>query len=299
MAFPAGGNSFVSKDQVADFLEDYARAMDLPIRSGVRVVRVAQDGDGFSVSTDAGSMSARNVIVAMADYQNPKIPESAVDLDPAILQFHSKQYKNPAQLNEGPVLVVGLGNSGADIAHEIAGTHPTLVSGTESGAIPFEIESWFGRNIGTRLVRFAMVKVLNTSTPIGRKVRPKMLDKSAPLVRVRPKELERAGVQRVGRVAHVDDGKPVTVDGQILDVSNVVWCTGYEPGFDWIDMPVFDDKGRPSHRRGIVADVPGLYFVGLYFLHALWSETITGLQADVRHIVDHLARNRGVATLSR
>ena len=214
-------------------------------------------------------------------------------VDANIVQLHTTQYKNPTQLSDGAVLVVGLGNSGADIANDVAATHSTIVSGTPSGAIPFKLESWFGRHIGTRLVRFAMVKVLNTSTPIGRKVRPKMLSKSAPLVRIRPQELKHAGVQRVDRITHVDNGKPVTADGRTLDeVSNVIWCTGYEPGFDWIDIPIFNDKGIPNHQRGIVADVPGLYFVGLFFLHAFWSETITGVQTDVRHVVNHLARNR-------
>lgn len=292
MAFPATGESFVSKDQVADFFEDYAAAMDLPVRSGVRVERVARDGDGFVVSTATGSMNARNVIVAMADYQKPKTPKFAADLDPAIIQLHSSEYKNPSQLADGPVLVVGLGNSGADIAYETAITHETVASGTPSGAIPFKLESWFGRHIGTRLVRFAMIRVLNTSTPIGRKVRPKMLNQASPLVRIRPKELKKAGVQRVERITDTKEGKPVTADGQALDVANVIWCTGFAPGFDWIDIPIFDDKGKPIHQRGIVEDVPGLYFLGLFFLHAIWSETITGLQPDVRHVMKHLARTR-------
>jgi len=292
MSFPANGSAFVTKDEVADFLERYAEVMELPVRSGVRVDRLSHDGDEFVVETSDGVLRARNVIVAMADYQKPKVPDFASNLDDGIVQLHTIDYKNPAQLQDGPVLVVGLGNSGAEIAHDVAATHPTLVSGTEFGSIPFRLESGFGRHIGTRLVRFALVRVVNTSTPIGRKARPKMLDKSGPLVRTRPKELEKDGVTRVARITGVEGGKPVTADGAVLDVSNVIWCTGFRTGFDWIDLPVFDDSGKPIHERGVVPDQPGLYFVGLFFLHAVWSETITGVQPDVRHVTKHLSQHR-------
>ncbi|MEN8235737.1 MAG: NAD(P)/FAD-dependent oxidoreductase [Actinomycetota bacterium] len=292
MAFPGDENAFVSKDQVADFLEEYATAMKLRIRLNTRVERLSRDGDRFVIDAGGTTFTARNVIVAMADYQKPATPSFAQDLDPSIVQMHSSGYKSPGQLQDGSVLVVGLGNSGADIALEVAQTHETIVSGTESGSVPFKLEGWFGRTIGTRLVRFAMVRVLNTSTPIGRRARPNLMEKGPPLVRVRPKELAAAGVTRVDRTTGVEGGRPVVRDAQALDVSNVIWCTGYRPGFDWIDLPVFDDRHQPIHRRGIVADVPGLYFVGLFFLHAMWSETITGVQPDVQHVVNHLIERR-------
>ena len=292
MAFPAPGRDFVGKDAVGDFLETYAEKMRLPVRSGVRVKVLTTEGEGFVVETTQGTFRARNVIVAMADYQKPAVPAFAQGLNPAITQLHSSQYRNADQLQDGPVLVVGLGNSGADIALDVAHKHQTTVSGTESGSVPFRLEGRFGRTIGTRLVRFAMVRVLNTSTPIGRRARPNLMEKGPPLVRVRPKELKAAGVSRVGRTTGIDNGKPRTDDGHTLDVTNVIWCTGYRNGFDWIDLPVFDDNHQPVHRRGIVDNVPGLYFVGLFFLHSMWSETITGVQPDVQHIVNHLTEHR-------
>jgi putative flavoprotein involved in K+ transport len=279
MEFPASGNSFISKDQMADFLEDYAREMQLPVRSGVYVERLTKDGDLFRAQTSSGEFLARNVVVAMADYQKPKIPEFAAELDESIVQLHSSEYKNPAQLRDGPVLVVGLGNSGSDISHELSRSRKTIVAGKEMGAIPFKLESWFGRHIGTRLVSFAMIKVLNTSTPIGRKARPKMLNSSGPLVRIRPKELAKAGVERVSRIVGVEDGKLMTADGEVSDVENV-----------GIDLPVFDDAGKPMHRRGIADNIPGLYFLGLFFLHSVWSETVPGLQHDVRFVAKHMER---------
>lgn len=290
MKFPAPGNSFISKDQMGDFLEDYARKMELPIRSGVRVQRLSKEGDLFTAVTSTGTITARNVVVAMADYQKPRIPDFAGQLDVGIVQLHSSEYKNPSQLQDGPTLVVGLGNSGSDISYELAKTRKTIIAGKEMSAIPFKLESWFGRHVGTTLVKFAMTRVLTTSTPIGRKVRPKMLGHTGPLVRIRPKELSDAGVVRVARITGVEDGKPVTADGEVLDVKNVVWCTGYRPGFDWIDLPVFDESGRPRHTRGVSDDVPGLYFLGLFFLHAVWSETVPGLQRDVRYLAKRLAR---------
>ncbi|MBT8217546.1 MAG: NAD(P)-binding domain-containing protein [Acidimicrobiia bacterium] len=292
MAFPAPPNAFVGKEDVADFLETYAKEMELPVRSGVRVERLTSDGDGFRLDTTGGTFSAHNVIVAMADYQKPYVPDFAAELDPSIVQMHTVDYRNPSQLPDGPALVVGLGNSGADIAVDVAGARDTIVAGHESGAVPFRLESWFGRHLGTRLVRFGMVKVLNTSTPIGRRARPKLMAKGPPLVRVRPKELKRAGVRRVGRIEGVRDGKPVTAEDEVLEVSSIVWCTGYRPGFDWIDLPIFDEHGAPQHTRGVIENVPGLYFVGLFFLHAVWSETITGVQPDVEYTVRHLMEHR-------
>lgn len=292
MPFPATSNTFIGKDQIADYLEDYAERMEIPVRSGVRVEQLSKKGNLFTASTSAGKINARNVIVAMADNQDPKIPDFASDLEPDIFQIHSAKYKNSSQLKDGPTLVVGLGNSGADIAYELASSRKTIVAGKETSAIPFKLESWFGRHVGTRLVKFVMINVLNTSTPIGRKVRPKMLPKAAPLVRIRPKELAQAGVERVSRITGVDDGRPVTADGVAIDVENVVWCTGFKPGFEWIDLPIFDEAGKPRHHRGISDDIPGLYFLGHFFLHAVWSETIPGVQRDVRYVAKQLARQR-------
>lgn len=297
MEFPASKNDFVGKDEVADFLEAYAAEMELPVRSGVRVHGVERNSDGrFHVSTSAVSFSADQVIVAMADYQKPKVPVFADQLSTDILQMHSSEYRNAGELRPGGVLVVGYGNSGSDIAFDVAKTHETTIAGNPGPAIPFRLEGWFGRHAGTRLVRFAMVKVLSTSTPMGRRARPRMLAApKPPLVRVRPKELDGAGVTHVGRITDVEHGLPVAADGTVLEIENVIWCTGYRPGFDWIHLDVFDEQGRPEHARGITAE-PGLYFLGLFFLHSVWSETITGVQPDARHVVRHVVEHHHAAT---
>jgi putative flavoprotein involved in K+ transport len=224
------------------------------------------------------------VIVAMANYQVPRIPPFARELDSNIVQVHSHHYRNPSQLKPGNTLVVGAGNSGADIAIEVAKTHPTWMSGKESGHIPFQIESFFGRFILFRIVRFIGHHVLTLGTPLGRKQHPKLLTRTTPLVRVKPKDLINVGVERVERVVGVRDGRPLLANERTLDVSNIIWCTGYEPGFSWIDLPVFDEKGRPMHERGVVHRVPGVYFVGLHFLYAMSSATLVGVGRDAEHV---------------
>jgi putative flavoprotein involved in K+ transport len=133
-------------------------------------------------------------------------------------------------------------------------------------------------------VRFIGHHVLTVSTPIGRRLRPKMLSRPAPLVRVRPKDLIRAGIERVSRVVGVRDGRPLLADDRTLEVKNVVWCTGYHPGFSWIDLPIFGEDGRPMHERGVVSAVPGLYFVGLHFLYSMTSATVIGIGRDAERI---------------
>ncbi len=297
MDFPSDrADRFVGKDEVADFVEEYAHRMSLPVLSGVRVERVSKEGDLFRVETSTETFRAGNVVVAMANYQNPKVPGFAAELDPGIRQVHSHHYKSPSSLQDGPALVVGMGNSGAEIGLELARDRTTYVSGKPSAVIPFRLETWFGRKIGVHLVRFMATRVLTTSTPIGRKARPKMLKRAAPVVRAKPKDLVAVGAERVPRVTGVRDGLPELSDGRTLDVSNIVWCTGYQPGFDWIDLPIFEENGKPRHERGVVAEVPGLYFCGLFFQHALWSETFPGMPRDARYVVDHLDRRSSASS---
>jgi putative flavoprotein involved in K+ transport len=293
MRFPARGDEFVGKGAMADYLESYASRFELPVRTGVRVDRVSRGGPGFSIEAGDRRFEAANVVIAMANYQVPHIPPFASLLDPRVVQFHAHDYRNPSQLRPGRVLVVGAGNSGADIAIEVAKTHATVMAGKEFGHVPFRIEPWFARNVLIRLVRFLGHRILTVRTPIGRTIRPKFLAGAAPLVRVKPKDLVRAGIERVPRVAGVRDGKPLLDDDRVLDVDNVIWCTGYGPGFDWIDLPVLDERDEPTHERGIVPSEPGLYFVGLKFLFSATSDTVTGVGRDAQRVAKHIASRSG------
>ncbi len=295
MDIPGPADHFPTKDEAGDLVEKYARDQGLPVLSGARVIRLSNEDGVFRAETTEETFRAHNVVVAMANYQEAKVPPFAKDLDPEIVQVHSSEYRNPESLSDGPTLVVGMGNSGAEIGLELARDRKTYVSGEPSMVIPFRIDSWFGRKIGTRLVRFFATKVLTTSTPIGRRARSKMMNRAAPVARAKPKRIVAAGGEMVPRVSGVRSGLPELADGRILDVENVVWCTGFKPGFEWIDLPVFNEDGKPRHERGVSKDVAGLYFCGLFFQHALWSETVVAMPEDARYVVEHLD-NRSSAT---
>lgn len=285
LPFPAKAGAFPTKEDMADYLEAYARHFNLPVQTGVKVDALSKRGDRFVVTAGERLFECDQVVVAMANYQVPRVPDFAEGLAAGILQLHSHHYKNPSQLKEGGVLIVGVGNSGADIGLEVARTHATWLSGKESGHIPFEIDSALGRNVLFRIVRFIGHHVLSLRTPIGRKARPKLLTHASPLVRVKPKDLTDAGIIRVGRVVGVRNGLPLLEDDRALEVNNVIWCTGYHPGFSWIHLPIFDKDGMPKHERGIVPSMPGLYFVGLHFLFAMSSATLVGVGRDAAHVV--------------
>jgi putative flavoprotein involved in K+ transport len=295
MAFPAPAHSFPTKDQVADYLEAYATQFQLPVRTGVRVDRLSRDRDRFVVDAGDRSWEADNVVVAMSSFQVPRVPPFATDLSPDIVQLHSAGYRNPSQLQEGGVLVVGAGNSGAEIALEVARRNPSWLAGKESGHVPFRIEGAAARYVFQPLLfRFVGHRVLTVDTPIGRKLRPRLISHAAPLVRVKPKDLAAAGIGRVPRVVGVRDGHPLLADQRVLEVANVIWCTGFSPDFSWVDLPVFgENHNEPTHHRGVVANQPGLYFVGLFFLYAMSSGFFPGVDRDAEHIVHAILAGAG------
>ena len=301
MPFPASPHGFPHKNEMADYLEAYVERFPLPVRTGMRVTSLTRSGDRYVVTASGSRFEADNVVVAMASYQRPKVPEFARDLDPSIVQMHSSDYRNLAQLRPGGVLVVGAGNSGAEIALEAArGGHETWMSGRDVGYVPFRIGSRLARWFLLRaLFRGLFHRVLTLDTPMGRKARPKMIGKGAPLIRAKPNDFAAAGVNRVGRTARVEAGRAVLEDGRTLDVANVVWSTGYHPGFSWIELPVFGADGEPAHDRGVVRGEPGLYFVGLHFLYAMSSGMIHGVGRDASHIARVIAQRSGQAVPER
>jgi len=289
MPFPALAHTFPTKDEMGDYLEAYARRFQLPVRTGIRVDCLSRQGKRFIVTAGDQRFDANNVVVAMANWQNPRVPPFARELNSSIVQLHSSEYLNPAQLQDGGVLVVGAGNSGAEIALEVVRSHPTWLSGRDIGHIPFRIDGLAARFFLIRLVlRLLFHRVMTVSTPIGRKMRPKLLNHAMPLLRVKPKDLAAAGVECVPRMVGVQNGLPLLEDDRVLDVANIVWCTGFYPSFSWIDLPVFGEE-EPRHERGIVANEPGLYFVGLHFLYAASSAQIHGVGRDAKYIAEHIA----------
>jgi putative flavoprotein involved in K+ transport len=288
--FPAPAVSFPTKDEMADYLEAYAARFELPVRTGVEVDGLSREGDRFIITSGDRRFEAKHVVVATGANQVPKIPAFADELHSTIMQLHSSQYYRPSQLQEGVVLVVGAGNSGAEIAFEVSRLHPTYLSGKPSGQIPVRHGPAAARFV-LPLVRFVGHHVLTLRTPIGRKAQPRFISHGAPLIRVKLKDLAAAGVEQVPRTVGIEDGRPVLEDGRVLDVSNVIWCTGFREEFPWIDLPIFDENERPLHERGVVVGEPSLYFVGLLFQYAGTSDVLPGVGRDAEYIAKHIARN--------
>jgi putative flavoprotein involved in K+ transport len=289
MPFPAPPHSYPTKDEVAEYLEAYAARFQLPVRKGVKVDKVSKHGDRFVVEASNLRFEADNVVVATGAYHGPRIPTFASELDPDIVQLHSSEYRRPSQLREGGVLVVGAGNSGAEIALEASRSHRTYLSGRHPGSEPTRAGSVADRLI-TPLIWFIFSHVLTVNTSMGRKIASELRSHGLPLARVKPADLLAAGVERIfARTVGVRDGLPLLDDGRVLNVANVIWCTGFQSDFGWVALPIFDDDGEPKHERGVVATEPGLYFVGLFFQSALTSSLVGGVGRDAAYIADQIA----------
>jgi putative flavoprotein involved in K+ transport len=276
MPFPATPDAFPTKEEMADYLQTYARTLDVPVRTACRVERLFREGEHYVVTAGANRLEARHVIVATGGHQTPKIPVMA-------------EYRNPGQLADGDVLVVGAGNSGAEISMEAATAgHRTTLAGRSTGHIPGIA---YARN-GRPFMKVAE-RLLTLDTPIGRKLAPKVTGRGGPLIRIGPREIVAAGVRRAGRVTGAQDGMPQLEDGQILRASTVVWCTGFGHDFSWIELPILGPDGMPRHRRGVVESEPGLYVLGLPFLYGFTSALIAGAGRDAAFVVDEItARSR-------
>jgi putative flavoprotein involved in K+ transport len=292
LRFPGPAWSFPGKDEVADFLESYALHFDLPVRMSTRVDRLEpRAGGGFVASLDDTPITCDNVVVATGTFgRTSHVPAFAADLDPAITQMHSSQYRRPSQLTEGPVLVVGASHSGCDIAYEVAEHRQTILCGRDCRQFPGRPESWSARVLMPILV-FAARHVITRRTAIGRKAMGEIRHHGGPMIRVKRQDLAARGVERIeSRVSGTEGGRPMLDDGRVLDVANVVWCTGFRQVFDWILVPVFDEDGWPDEYRGVVEAVPGLFFCGLSFQYAFSSMVFPGIGRDAAYVANEIVR---------
>lgn len=293
MTFPAKRTAYPTKDEMADYLEAYAARFELPIQSGTAVDTLTKEHGRYVAAAGASLFEADNVVVATGVFQKPYTPAFANELDPSIVQLHSNEYRNLSQLQEGPVLVVGASHSGSDVAHEAAAEHEVVLSGSDNGQLPVPLESRRGRT-GFRMLVLVGTHVLNVDTPLGRKLRPHIRHGGGPLLRYRRKDLAAAGVERVlARTVGVEGGLPVLDDGRVLEVRNVVWCTGFRPDFSWVRFPFeMGGDGFPVQYKGVAASSPGLYFVGLPFLHSFASMLVASAAREAGWVARHIAKER-------
>jgi putative flavoprotein involved in K+ transport len=286
MPFPAPPGHLADKDEVADYLERYAARFDLPVRVNTHVESLTSDGTRFRIIANDGAsvMEADNVIVATGPFQRPLVPAVAAQLAPTIHQLHSSQYQDPFDLPDGPVLVVGAGNSGAQIALELAQFRKVWLAGRDTGHMPRRV---LGRDVFSWL--WPVMKWATAETRLGRRMRADIQRSGDALIGIPEQSLTDSGVVRVGRLDAERGGQPVC-GGDVIEPRVIVWCTGYQPDYSWIDLPVCDDAGRPRHVRGVATALPGLFFLGLRFQYRLNSSLIGGVGQDAAFIAGQVAK---------
>ena len=283
MPFPAPARHLPDKDEMAEYLARYAERFDLPVHTDIRVESLTHDGEHYVMRTVDRRIEASNVVVATGAFQRPRIPSIGEQLAPEIRQLHSSAYQNPFDLPDGPALVVGAGNSGAQIALELARFRRVWLAGRDTGHMPRRL---LGRDLFDWL--WPVMTRATGDTRLGRRMREKIRGGGDALIGIPERTLGAAGVRRVGRVTDAKGGRPVA-DGVALDPRVVIWCTGYAPDYRWIELPVFGDDGNPRHRRGVVDEAPGLFFVGLRFQHRLNSSLVGGVGADAAYVAERIA----------
>ena len=291
LPFPAHLGTYPGKDAVADYLRDYAAALDLPVELGVRVTRLQRVDDGFAVCTADRTYTARQVIVATGPFQTPFVPPLAAGLDASVTQLHSAGYRSPDPLPAGPVLVVGGGNSGFQIAEELAATRPVqLAVGSSYPALPQRV---LGRDLFWWLTRLRLMRV-TAGSRLGRRMRTR----GEFLIGSSRRGLQRAGVRFRPRLVDAGGRTVRFADGTSSEVAVVVWATGYRPDYSWIDIPAVLRDGRVTHTRGVTT-IPGLYFLGLPWQHTRGSALLGFVADDAAHVAAHAARTAAAMNSGR
>lgn len=283
MPFPGDPDHWPGKDEVADYLEDYAETFGLPLRPHTRVTALRQADGGFRVDTTTGTYEADQVIVATGAYQRPHIPPIGEQLAGDVVQLHSADYRNSGQLPPGTALVVGAANSGAGIAEDLAATHHVVLS--QGDRLPHLPRRLLGKPLHFWADHLGLISAPLSSWR-GRTQRGELV--VGPSLRHLAR---RHGIRLAARTIAADGRAVRFADRTEIEVDAVVWATGYRSDYRWIDAPMFDTDGNPRHRRG-VTEVPGLYFVGMKQQYSRGSSLIHWVRHDAAYIVDQLAQTR-------
>jgi putative flavoprotein involved in K+ transport len=285
--FPGEPDGYPARDEVLAYLQAYAARFDLPVRLSTPATALSRAGDRFVIDTPAGRVVAEQVVIATGPFQEPRIPQFAADLAPEVVHMHSSTYRRPSDLPAGRTLVVGGGNTGYQIAHELAATRETHIAiGTRQAALPQRL---LGRDLFFFLTKTGLVY-----KPVDSRIGRRMSQKET-LVGPLPRIAKRLGVISHGRATGAS-GRTVTfADGRELEVDGVVWATGFRYDHSWIDLPIADDAGRVKHRRG-VTEIPGLYTLGLQWQHTRGSALLGFVKDDAAFIADRIAERAGSAS---
>jgi len=279
LAMPGDPNGYPGKDEVADYLEGYAAHFDLPVRLDTPVTAVRAQPPGFAVETSNEILISHNVIVAAGPFHTPFVPEAAANLASEVVQLHSSDYRRPAQVPAGEVVVVGGGNTGVQIAEELAahGRRVTLCAPTLGSVLPQRV---LGRDIFWWFERLGLMRV-GPDHPIGRRIRAQN-----PIIGTDVDRLLRV-VRRAGRVVGAQGDELMTVDGARVRADAVIWATGFRPYYPWLHVPVLDPNGAPIHHHGATT-WPGLYFLGLSWQRSRGSALLGWVGRDAADLAARL-----------
>lgn len=279
LPFPLPPDDHPGKDEMASYLADYVRHHDLPLHPGVTVAHHRHTAARHRLTTTAGDeFEADHLIVATGALRTPVIPTLARSLSPTVRQLHSADYRNPSDVPPGPVLVVGAGPAGADIALDLTADHEVWLAGPSTGHVPVRV-------LRSRLIRRFGYPRRVPSGLVGRLLRDRVTGHGSPLIWQTEATLRRAGIHRVPRVTAVRDGLPQLADGRVLNATTVIWCTGLRPDHHWLDPRALGPDGRPRHHRGVSSTVARLGFVGLPLQNTFGSGFLAGMTTDAIHVV--------------
>ena len=280
LAFPGRQDTYPTKDQVADYLRSYAEEFDLPVLLNTKAIRLERAEGRYVVHTSQGLLRSRQVVVATGAFQHPVVPELAAGLSDRVVQLHSAEYSNPADLPSGRIVVVGGGNSGLQIAEELAPTHQiTLAMGSQPLSLP---QRMLGRDLFWWMHRLGVLQK-TADSPLARRVR----SRGDLVIGSSRRRLRRAGVDFRPRVVDVERETFRFVDGSEVTADAVVWATGFRSDYSWIDVPEVVSGGAAVHQRG-VTPARGLYFIGLPWQHTRGSSLLGFVKEDAEFLADQL-----------
>ncbi|TWD87247.1 putative flavoprotein involved in K+ transport [Variovorax beijingensis] len=349
-------HGFMVKDQINEWLAGFVAQVKAPAIEGVTVERVARvpgtgERDRFMVQTDAGLYTADQVVVASGGYHRPIVPRLAEKLPPHVVQYHSAQYRNPAQLPEGAVLVVGCGQSGSQIAEDLhlAGRKVYLATGDAPRCARFyrgrEVVDWLadmkyydmpvtehplregvrdntnhyvtgrdgGRDIDLRRFALEGMELYGLLTGLGSdgtlefqpNLREHLDSADATYNRINAsidKFIASRGIEAPPPSVYTPVWEPpeerTRLDLAEAGIASVLWCIGFSPDFEWVDAPVFNGRGAPVHQRGVTG-VPGLYFLGLPWLHTWGSGRFSGVARDAEFLAEAIEERKNAAATGR
>ncbi|QIN78600.1 SidA/IucD/PvdA family monooxygenase [Rubrobacter marinus] len=281
LPFPAPPDTYPTKDEVADYLESYARAFELPVRLRSRVRAVEKKSSGYLVRTDSTTYEAGQVVISTGAFHRPYVPPIAAELGPQVFQIHSSEYRNPEALPPGAALVVGAGNSGVHIARELSRSRKVYLS--VGRKVPYAPQRFLGRDLNWWMHKIGVMDV-SVDSRIGRW----MSRTEVPLIGVKVSRFRREhGIEVLGRTLRADGATVILEGARSFDVASVVWATGYREDYSWVDAPVFDEAGVPVHERG-VTESPGLYFLGLDWLYQCGSGHLGWVHRDAAFLAEKI-----------